>query len=275
MMAIGQGLEPDPSALMAPVGYASLKAVYAKSKAWQAAYRLSRRSACSERKGSLCSNGLGMEERAQLLMATSPQSYDSRTAEPFNVVGKPKDQDQCGSCVAFAVLGAAQSAIASALKQRTTTSFSEQDFHFCKVPKNVEASCSDALSLESGVTKWLSLVGDKNFVLTDQCLPYDPYNPRRCSPKCSSVDPSLYMGYFKRKTFSTTWEMQEHIRSHGSVVCRIDVYSDFKPFFKNHPTGVYKGPGTWGIPAELALSNGYASCLLMLCSSQAINTTCP
>jgi hypothetical protein len=38
-------------------------------------------------------------------------------------------------------------------------------------------------------------------------------------------------------------EMQEHIRNWGSVVTRLDVHSDFKPFFVTKPAGVYPGHG--------------------------------
>jgi hypothetical protein len=38
-------------------------------------------------------------------------------------------------------------------------------------------------------------------------------------------------------------EMQEHIRNWGSVVTRLDVHSDFKPFFATKPAGVYPGHG--------------------------------
>lgn len=38
-------------------------------------------------------------------------------------------------------------------------------------------------------------------------------------------------------------QMQRHIRNYGSVVTRLDIWSDLKPFFKTNPGGVFPGHG--------------------------------
>jgi hypothetical protein len=97
-----QGLAPNPAArLGSSSSYNRLQAVYGKSRAWIKSYTRSRRSTCSLRKGSLCSSGLSNGEYAQLLMATSPQSYDARrNAGKFSAVGPVENQaSTCITCM--------------------------------------------------------------------------------------------------------------------------------------------------------------------------------
>jgi len=84
---------------------------------------------CSKNSGSLCATqqSNALEQKSTLLVASSPQVYDARSPGQmggFTAVGTPKSQQECNACVAFAVLGAAQSAIASVLKKDATSSIS-------------------------------------------------------------------------------------------------------------------------------------------------------
>lgn len=81
------------SSVGASRAYDTLKMAYGKSKAWRNSFRMGRYSACANRRGSLCSSGLADNEQAQLLLATSPQQYDSRyQAGGFSAVGRVKNQ---------------------------------------------------------------------------------------------------------------------------------------------------------------------------------------
>jgi hypothetical protein len=107
--------------------------VYAGSKAWRKAFAAAadRQAVCARSGKSLCAadSQQSASQRAQLLVATSPQAYDARSAAMaggFSAVGPPKDQQACTACVAFAILAAVQSAVASALHKDATSSLSEQ-----------------------------------------------------------------------------------------------------------------------------------------------------
>jgi hypothetical protein len=95
-IALGQGIKPNPKATVgASTSFRALQMVYGGSKSFKNAYRLRRAGACMNKRGSLCSSGLGDDEQAQLLMATSPQRYDAREPSQtggFSAVGKVKAQ---------------------------------------------------------------------------------------------------------------------------------------------------------------------------------------
>jgi hypothetical protein len=138
--------------------------------------------------------------------------------------------------------------VASALEEPASASLnlslSEQDFHFCKaVLPGFEASCSEARTLEEGLVEW---VNHGKAVTMEKCLPYAPKfagNGPCSSYLCKDTQPTLSMGTFLAvKSIGALWEAQDHIREHGSIICNIDIYDDFEPFFKKHPKGVYAGP---------------------------------
>jgi hypothetical protein len=78
--AEGQGLQPPaPGRVGATAGqFGTLRDLYAKSKSAQLAYKAGRRSACSTAGNSLCGASSGSAGAAQLMVATSPVSYDAR-----------------------------------------------------------------------------------------------------------------------------------------------------------------------------------------------------
>jgi hypothetical protein len=93
-LSLCQGIVRSPeSSVSASGAYDTLKIAYRNSKAWRNSFRMGRYSACANRRGSLCSSGLADNEKAQLLLATSPQQYDSRyQAGGFSAVGRVKNQ---------------------------------------------------------------------------------------------------------------------------------------------------------------------------------------
>ena len=245
--ALGQGLVQDPKATLgAPGALQALSRLYKDSKAWRKVYKYSRARACSKQSGSLCSSAYGSQQDAQLLlMATSPQAYDSRKAAVHTVVGPVKDQGLCSSCMAFAVLAAAESAMAVALQQSASGALSEQDFYFCKGARpGFQSSCDEAWTLVGGVENFIKLHDSKQYITTTKCMSYNPFRSDVCSAGCTEVLPALKSGSFKGTTLNSLARMQDYIRRYGSIVCRIDIYSDLRSFFQSHRAGVYRGPGT-------------------------------
>eukprot|EP00878_Enallax_costatus_P023439 GHUV01024932.1.p1 GENE.GHUV01024932.1~~GHUV01024932.1.p1 ORF type:complete len:287 (+),score=19.82 GHUV01024932.1:132-992(+) len=242
----GQGLEDSPRAVLgASSSQARLEAVYRQSQAFRIAYR-NRPSFCSKASGSLCaSSGASTEQKAVLEMATSPLAYDARNPQNtggFKAIGPVKDQGDCNTCVAFVVLSIAQSAMASALKEDATGRISEQDFFFCKaVGDNEDRTCTSSWGMLDGVQTWATLDHNNKYPVMDYCMKYDPSNTD-CSTTCRDIDPDLANGYFKWSRVQSGWEVMDQIRTWGSVATRLNVYDDFKPFFKSDPNGVYTGP---------------------------------
>jgi hypothetical protein len=122
---------------------------------------------------------------------------------------------------------------------------SEADFYKCKgVPSGYESSCDITWNLREAVSTFVGLHDQGKYITTDSCLPYRPGVKPQCSAPCTSNTlPAMTNGRFSAQLFSSIWNMQEHIRLHGSIICNIDIYDDFRPFFKSARAGVYKGPG--------------------------------
>lgn len=104
-LTAAQGLTYDPQErLGASSSFQSLASMYAKSKAWRAAFKQAPAAVFSySNRGSLCGPSASADEVAQLLLATSPRAYDSRRPEQaggFAAVDPVVyDQGTCNSCV--------------------------------------------------------------------------------------------------------------------------------------------------------------------------------
>jgi hypothetical protein len=248
-VATGQGLTRPPPDAARATGTTSqqLRELYKRSGSWHLKYRKSRSYACRDQKGSLCAARLDNSEKAELMLATSPEAYDSRKAGGFSAVSRVQDQSDCFACVAFAIVATAETSLATALrKDASSMDFSEQDFYFCKASTpEFEPSCFSTWSLKEGLWAWIRLANEGNYITNERCLPFQPSSPTSCRGKCSEVDPALPTGRFTAEPLAKLEYMQDYIRNHGSVLCSIEISSDFRPFFKSNPKGVYRGPGGW------------------------------
>jgi hypothetical protein len=50
-------------------------------------------------------------------------------------------------------------------------------------------------------------------------------------------------GKFETRPLGSIPDMQRHIRQHGSIVCRMQLFSDIREFFMDNPLAVYEKPG--------------------------------
>jgi hypothetical protein len=153
--------------------------------------------------------------------------------------------------VAFAVLAAAQTAAAVALRQGFNGStLSEQDFYVCRTADPFQVrGCSSGWSLREGMLAFAKLQGSGQLPVVESCRRYEPLSAAPCSRTCTTTLPQLLLGVYRYQQLGSIVEMQRHIRQHGSIVCRMQLYSDIKPFFRASPGGVYKGPGGCGAAA--------------------------
>jgi hypothetical protein len=147
------------------------------------------------------------------------------------------------------VLAAAQTAAAAALRQSLTdTTLSEQDFYFCRNSATDEfqkRGCSSGWSIKEGMVAFAALQKAKQLPVVEACRPYNPADTSPCSRTCETTLPQLLQGRYAYQRLGSIVEMQRHIREHGSIVCRMQLYSDIKPFFDANRGGVYKRPGAW------------------------------
>jgi hypothetical protein len=212
---------------------------------------VSRASACSRKSSSLCSGTLDAGQQAALQLAAAPQAYDARDAygpAGAQVIGPVKSQGGCGACVAFVVLAAAQTAAAMALKTSFRSTLSEQHFYHClSVKPGYVRSCDTGLSIMDGVDAWLALQRKGTLPVLAACLPYTGGNSPgasspECTPSCKATLPQLLQGEYKVEPLSSIVAMQRHIRRHGSIMCRMDLWTDMRRFFEADRFGTYKGP---------------------------------
>jgi hypothetical protein len=130
-----------------------------------------------------------------------------------------------------------------ALRKTLTGSMSEQQFYFCSKPAgDIQRSCSSGMNMREAVTEFNLLSGESKYPVLDTCLPYDSFGGG-CQATCQDTVGGLINGKFRAKQLGSIPEMQQHIRQHGSIACRIQLHSDIRPFYEKQPKGIYPGPG--------------------------------
>lgn len=216
--------------------YKQLQNLYASSKAWRKRFSKSPAAACSSKRtggSSLCAAADKDDELylyAQLMLATSPQAYSSINTSQVGLVGlvaPAGHQLACESCVAFAVTAAAETAMAAALGVPVDDcSISVQGLFFCP-PVGPTGSCQAGWTLPEALEQ---LAKHSSSIPTADCLPYRPNikgdmsGRALCEGYCNATNKHARQGNFRFEQITDVWRAQQHIRQHGAVVTRFDVY---------------------------------------------------
>ncbi|KIY95380.1 hypothetical protein MNEG_12582 [Monoraphidium neglectum] len=290
----GQGLLPDESLLGADnnparnldAAYSSAGRQWSAAVTWQRALKASPKAACvGTSKDSLCSSSVGAgvalrllrlkqpaggviagnsEKLATLMFATSPAAYSSLEPRdvPYRIISPPRSQGECQTCTAFVAVAGAEAAAASALGQDVANigQLSPQDLYYCG---DERTSCDTGASLKAT----LGQLEKRPNLKLEKCMPYqqpdlqgDVTRNSLCTTKCTDTSPLISKGRFDFVPIAQLWKAQQHIRRHGAVATRFDVYSDFKPFFANpkNAGAVYRpSPGIKPDIAHAILLVGY------------------
>jgi hypothetical protein len=252
----------------APPAYTSLTGIYNQSVNWRNAHEVAQTAAGKKQCAFLCSANLREEgQKGIATMATAPQVYNTSAAHGRLQVLSAVTEQECGICVAYAVVAAAETAAAVRLQSSLGSSrLSGANFYFCGYPNVTLAyqpSCDSAgLTIKDGVTALSRLLGQGQVPLTDGCFVYvqsffwDPTRDCKArSPTCGNSQTAalLRKGRLTWMGLSSIWQMQRHIRQFGSIVCPITLSPASRTAINAAPTAVYNGPGalTWCMHSRL------------------------
>jgi hypothetical protein len=128
------------------------------------------------------------------------------------------------------------------------SSLSEQDYYLCRTAEqDMVRECSSGWTLKDGMLAFARLQRSGQLPVVEQCRPYAPRSTAGglgpCARTCSTTLQELLQGRYLVKQLGSIVDMQRHIRQQGSIVCRMQLYSDIRPFFAKNPGAVYRGPG--------------------------------
>jgi hypothetical protein len=240
----------------APSAYTTLSAIRSTSANWRNAHRVARTVAGKKQCAFLCSADLTDEGQEGIAsMATAPQVYNTSAAHGRLKVVSAVAKQQCGICVAYAVVAAAETAAAVRLQRGLGSSrLSAIHFYFCGYPttnRGYQPSCTSAgLTVKEGVMSLSRLLEAGQVPLSDQCFTYDQrffWEPKRdCSPlgpACGERQTMLGQGRLTYLPLTSMWQMQKHIRMFGSIVCPITLFPSLSKVVSRNRDAVYNGPG--------------------------------
>jgi len=154
-------------------------------------------------------------EMAEML----PASYDARD---YNIVTPAKDQGSCGSCWAFASVGAMESHMMKAY-QAGTEDLSEQQ----------QVSCNISMAGCSGGSSTAILYWETKGPLQEECFTYTASDTTPCGEY-----PCEQLGYrvIDWHTVGTS-DFKNSLYTYGPSYWRFDVYSDFDTYWATGAPG--------------------------------------
>jgi hypothetical protein len=106
------------------------------------------------------------------------------------------------------------------------------------------------MTLEDGC-KAAQALHQEDKLVVEACLPYTPnqlHSGALCTQACSRQPPELLLGQLDIVPLSTIWTMQQHIREHGSIMCRMELYrsdgqAELRRLYATGARGVYRATG--------------------------------
>ncbi|KAI8475500.1 MAG: hypothetical protein J3K34DRAFT_50907 [Monoraphidium minutum] len=266
---VGQGLRgADGNMLGASERLLSLQNSYsaamAQAESLRAAWKSTLRPACRAASKTLCGTGNFESDQARdaLMLAASPQAFDSRDPSEmggFNPISPPGDQGDCNACVAFSIAAAAEAAVASVLRTGAlgarTPRLSPRDLFFCGAT-GAEADCLYGWTFNQALAE---LAVRKQPLASWKCLPFEDVEDlpvsQLCKPLCAA--PTSAPGAFswtKLQPLVTISRVQQHIRDWGGVVTRLNLQPPFRGWFQGaNRTAVYGG-----FPEDPSTEQGHA-----------------
>ncbi|MFZ3555057.1 C1 family peptidase [Streptomyces sp. BH055] len=149
-----------------------------------------------------------------------PSSYDLRDVDGQNFVTPIRDQGNCGSCVAFGTLAAAEGTFRVALKNpELEIDYSEAHLFYCHARR-------EGRSCDNGWWVDRALEAIKNSGVVDEhCYPYTP-GDQDCAGLCGSAPDRLtYIANWRR--YVTPASMKIWLNSEGPLIACFTVYEDF------------------------------------------------
>ena len=160
----------------------------------------------------------------KLAAVTLPSSYDART---LGIVSIPKDQGSCGSCWAFASVGALESKIKMADTSVAMYDLSEQQ----------QVSCNTAMSACSGGDINAPQFWETTKPELEDDFPYTSGNGY--VPPCQTATNPLNYQTLNYTTTTGTLNMKTSLYQQGPGVWAFTVYSDFDTYWDAGNTAAY------------------------------------
>jgi len=156
-----------------------------------------------------------------------PASYDARS---LGIVTPAKDQGGCGSCWAFASVGAMESHLLLT-SAAGPTDLSEQQQVSCNTS---QFGCSGGSA--SAIRFW-----ETTGPVTETCFPYTAKGTTTCSYSCSAMDYRVVNWHTLNNTVA---DFKASCYNQGPSYWRFDVYSDFFNYWDHGTAGqVYRNTG--------------------------------
>lgn len=157
-------------------------------------------------------------------------------------------QGGCGSCVAFATVGALEASInyktnlgvAVGSGVEPATDLSEQQLYFCLGKRG----CGDGWWL------WEAAVFAASSIVDETCMPYDTEKVgATCTKsKCPRTPGTVKGGTVQVVTLNSWEEVKKHIINHGPVITTLIINTDF-PGFDDNPD-MYNFPSNYVWPGS-------------------------
>jgi C1A family cysteine protease len=175
------------------------------------------------------------------LTGAAPSALDWRIGGINGYVTPVKDQGQCGSCWAFATIGALESyRLINKHDSQCNLSFG------CNLSEQTLVSCSKAGSCSGGYIDKASTFIRNTGVALETCSPYTAANTACKKACCTNWQPSPYKigSWTWVTTTSPTVDAIRNALTHGPLATTMDVYADFFSYtggIYSYTIGAYQG----------------------------------